>query len=113
MLAYRFSHKFMANKLQVLDSVVSAHLRKNARKAIFLTLKSSMTFLSLLQRQSINLPSLSSHASLPSSSQDLPGAISPSAMRSKIGLDGAGRNPLMKRNWYMQVSLPKTHFTRT
>ncbi|CAN0474714.1 unnamed protein product [Ectocarpus sp. 12 AP-2014] len=34
--------------------------------------------------------------------QDLPGAISPSVMRSKLGLDGVGRNPLMKRTWYMQ-----------
>ncbi|CAM9356501.1 unnamed protein product [Scytosiphon promiscuus] len=34
--------------------------------------------------------------------QDLPGAISPSVMTSKLGLDSAGNNPLKRRNWYMQ-----------
>eukprot|EP00752_Nemacystus_decipiens_P009788 g8739.t1 len=35
--------------------------------------------------------------------QDLPGAIGPSVMISKLGLDSAGNNPLKRRNWYMQA----------
>lgn len=37
------------------------------------------------------------------SPQDLPGAIGPSVMISKLGLESAGNNPLKRRNWYMQV----------
>lgn len=43
-------------------------------------------------------------SSPPALPQDLPGAIGPNVMISKLGLDSVGNNPLKRRNWYMQVS---------